>query len=379
MLIFDRYVFRMFLKVLLVSFLSLTGLFIIIDLFGNLEEFISYADRQGSLLAVLCDYYGARVLSFFDRTSSLLALLAAIFTVTWFQRCNELTAVMAAGISRARAVRVLIVGTILVALLAAVNREVTLPKVRDKLTRNAQDWLGEKAGRLNPCRDNRTNILFSGRATVAARRQIAQPSFRLPRRFSEFGRQLVATEATYLEPTSEHPGGYLLENVSQPENLKQIDSRYQEADGAPIILTPKDHEWLKDGQCFVASDVSFDYLAADSAWQQYASTAELVSALRNSSLDYGADTRVTVHRRLIQPLLDVTLLFLGLPLVLSRSHRNVFVAAAQCLLLVGTFFVVSLACQAMGNTVMIRPALAAWLPLLIFAPLAYTAAVRKWE
>jgi len=379
MLIFDRYVFRIFLKVLIVSFLSLTGLFIIIDLFGNLEEFISYADRQGSLLSVLCDYYGARVLSFFDRTSSLLALLAAIFTVTWLQRSNELTAVMSAGISRARAVRVLIVGTILVALLAAVNREVALPKVRDKLTRNAQDWLGEKAGRLNPCRDNRTNILFGGKATVAARRQIAQPSFRLPRRFSEFGRQLVANEATYCDPTPEHPGGYLLKNVSQPENLKQIDSRYQEVDGAPIILTPKDHEWLKDGQCFVASDVSFEYLVADSAWQQYASTAELVSALRNPSLDYGADTRVTVHRRLIQPLLDVTLLFLGLPLVLSRSHRNVFVAAAQCLLLVGSFFVVSLACQAMGNTVMIRPVLAAWLPLLIFAPLAYTAAARKWE
>ena len=67
-------------------------------LFENLEEFISYAERQGSLLGVLIDYYGARVLSFFDRISGLLALIAAIFTVTWFQRSNELTAVTAAGI-----------------------------------------------------------------------------------------------------------------------------------------------------------------------------------------------------------------------------------------------------------------------------------------
>ncbi len=379
MLIFDRYVLRMFMKVLLVSFLSMTGLFVVIDLFGNLDEFMSYAEREGSLVAVLCDYYGARVLSFFDRTSSLLALLAAIFTVTWFQRSNELTAIMAAGISRARAVRVLIAGTIIVALLAAVNREVTLPRVRNKLTRNAQDWLGDKAGRLNPRRDNQTNILLGGRATVAARRQITQPSFRLPRGYPEFGRQLVASVATYCDPTPEHPAGYLLENVTQPEDLRQIESRYQEVGAEPVILTPKNHPWLKDDQCFVASEVSFDYLAADSAWQQYASTVELVSALRNPSLDYGADTRVTVHRRLTQPVLDVTLLFLGLPLVLSRSHRNLFVAAAQCLLLVGSFFVVSLACQALGNTVMIRPALAAWLPLLIFAPLAYTAAARKWE
>ncbi len=379
MLIYDRYVLRMFLKILLVSFVSLTGLFIVIDLFGNLEEFISHAEREGSLLAVLCDYYGARVLSFFDRTSNLLALLAAIFTVTWFQRSNELTAVMAAGISRARAVRVLIVGTIVVSLLAAVNREVALPKVRDKLTRNAQDWLGDKAGRLTPMRDNRTNILISGKATIAARREITSPNFRLPRQCADFGRQLVAREATYCEPDAQHPGGYLLHAVSQPKNMAQLSSCYQDGDGAPIILTPKDHDWLEPDQCFVASDVSFEYLAADTMWQQYASTAELVSALRNPSLDYGADTRVSVHRRFVQPILDVTLLFLGLPLVLSRSHRNIFVAAAKCLLLVGSFFVVSLVCQAMGNTVMVRPALSAWLPLIIFAPLAYSAAVRRWE
>ena len=111
MTIFDRYLLRTFAKVLVVSFLSLTGLYVIIDLFGNLEEFISYAEREGSLLAVLGDYYGARVLSFFDRTSGLLALIAAIFTVTWFQRTNELTAVTAAGIPKARIVRPLIVAT----------------------------------------------------------------------------------------------------------------------------------------------------------------------------------------------------------------------------------------------------------------------------
>ena len=147
----------------------------------------------------------------------------------------------------------------------------------------------------------------------------------------------------------------------------------------PIVLTPADHDWLEDGQCFVVSEITFDHLVADRAWQQYASTSELIEALRNPSLEYGADTRVMVHRRFVQPILDVTLLFLGLPLVLARSQSNVFMAAAKCLLLVGVFFVVSLACQAMGNSVMISPALAAWLPLLIFAPTAYMAALRRWE
>ncbi|MHB0959140.1 MAG: LptF/LptG family permease [Pirellulaceae bacterium] len=377
MTIFDRYLLRTFLKVVGVSFLSLTGLFIVIDLFGNLDEFISYGERQGSLFVVLGDYYGARVLQFFDRISGILALIATIFTITWFQRTNELTAVTAAGIPKARIVRPLIAATIIVAVLAAANREIGLPRVRDKLSRNAQDWLGENTTPLTPRRDNQTRILITGKATLAAHQQITQPSFRLPGSFAQFGRQLVARTATCQAATGQHPHGYLLDGVTHPANLTAISSGL--LDEKPIILSPKDYTWLKSDQCFVASEITFDHLAADMAWRQYSSTAQLIGALRNPSLDYGADTRVTVHRRFVQPLLDVTLLFLGLPLVLPRSNRNVFTATGLCLFIVGVFFVVVLACQAMGNTILVSPALAAWLPLLIFAPLAYVWAARRWE
>lgn len=381
MLIFDRYVLRTFLKVLAVSFLSLTGLFIVIDLFANLEEFLSHGERQGSVLAVLAEYYGARVLSFFDRTSNLLALLAAIFTITSFHRSNELMAVMAAGISKARAIRVLILAAAAVAALAAVNREFALPSVRDRLSRNAQDWMGDHARRLTPRRDHRTQILLGGKETVALHRQIVQPAFRLQSSaLAQFGRQLVAATATYYPATEDRPGGYLLDQVSQPANIKDLPSVSVGDPRTPVILTPHDQgDWLEDDQCFVVSDVTFEHLAADSAWQQFSSTWELFAALRNPSLDYGADVRVQVHRRLVQPVLDMTLLFLGLPLVLSRSQRNMFIAAFKCLGLVGAFFVICLACQALGNAVMVSPALAAWLPVFIFVPLAYAAAARRWE
>jgi lipopolysaccharide export system permease protein len=280
MTLFDRYLLRTFVKVLAVSFLSLTGLFIIIDLFGNLEEFISYAEREGSLLRVLFGYYGARVLSFFDRISGLLALIAAIFTITWFRRTNELTAVMAAGIPKARIVRPLVAATVIVALLAAANREVGLPQVRDKLSRNAQDWLGDSAKRLTPRRDNQTQILITGKATVAAHRQINQPSFRLPNSLVEFGRQLVARQATYQPATDQHAGGYLLEGVTQPANLAEIPSARQ--DGKPVILSPKDNPWLKPGECFVASEITFEHLAADVAWCQFSSTPQLIQVLRST-------------------------------------------------------------------------------------------------
>ena len=100
MTILDRYVLRLYIGILLISFVSLTGLFIVVDAFNHLDEFISYSKQAGGPLQVLGSYYGARTLWFFDRMNGVLAMIAAMFTLTMMQRNNEMTALMAAGISR---------------------------------------------------------------------------------------------------------------------------------------------------------------------------------------------------------------------------------------------------------------------------------------
>ena len=55
-------------------------------------------------------HYVYQSILFFDRTAGLLTLVSAMFTVTWIQRHNEMTALMAAGISRIRVVKPVIVG-----------------------------------------------------------------------------------------------------------------------------------------------------------------------------------------------------------------------------------------------------------------------------
>ena len=56
-----------------------------------------------------------------------------------------------------------------------------------------------------------------------------------------------------------------------------------------------------------------------------------------------------IHSRILQPFLDITLLFLGLPLVAARDNRNVFVAIGMCMGLVALFFIVAIACQQLGS------------------------------
>jgi hypothetical protein len=53
LLIIDRYLLRQFWHTFVICFCSLTGLYIVIDAFGNLEEFINYAHKHGSLLGVM--------------------------------------------------------------------------------------------------------------------------------------------------------------------------------------------------------------------------------------------------------------------------------------------------------------------------------------
>ena len=141
-------------------------------------------------------------------------------------------------------------------------------------------------------------------------------------------------------------------------------------DGQPVVFAPADTDWLDADQLFVASDLPFSYLEEGHAWRQFSSTFNLIVGARNPSLDYGADVSVTIHMRFVQPILDVILVFLGLPIVLSRESRNPFMAAGSCLFVVTLFLVVVLAFQIMGMNYLIRPALATWCPLMIFVPLA---------
>ncbi|HUG68148.1 MAG TPA: LptF/LptG family permease [Pirellulaceae bacterium] len=375
---FDRYLLRLFVKVLLACFLSMVGLYIVIDVFNNLDEFLGYGREQGGLLAVIADYYSARVPWFFDHASGLLALVAGMFAITWLQRTNELTALMAAGITTKRIVRPLLASAVVVSLMAAANRELVIPEVRDKLVRNAQDWLGETANKVDAVTDNRTDILIGGRASFAADQRIQEPTFTLHRPHGEFGRKLIAENAYYQPPHGDRPGGYLLDGVTQPAEHGELPS--VNLDGEPVILSSSDTDWLQPNQLFVASAITFSDLACGPQYRAFASTSELVTGLRNPSLDFGLRTRVSMHARFVQPFLDVTLFVLGLPLVLSRQNRNIFVAAGMGVGIVIAYFAVMIVCQALGASgFLMSPALAAWAPLIILAPTAAALSQPIWD
>ena len=374
----DRYLVQVYAKVVLVSFTSLVGLYIVIDGVNNLDEFWNYGNhRLIETLQVLAVYYTPRLLQFFDQVSGLLAMLSAAFVVTTISRSNELTALMAAGISPARIMRPLLAASIFIAMLAVANRELGLPKVRDALSRNAQDWLGETGRKCTPRYDIRTDILISGQSTFANEKRLSAPNFTLPADFSSWGRRIAAENAFYHRATANHPAGYLLIGVKQPAKLS--DLRSCSLDDQRVLFSPSDTPWLKPGECFVSSVVTFEQLSTGGSWRQNLSSYELMTGLRGQTIEPGADIRLTLHARFVRPLLDLSLVLLGIPLVLSRGSRNIFMAAIVGFALVLAVWIVEMASGTLGRNYLLSATVAAWLPLLVFGPLAYTFARPLWD
>src|SRR5262249_26984101 len=150
----------------------------------------------------------------------------------------------------------------------------------------------------------------------------------------------------------DRPGGYLMTGVTEPPGIAGKPSLAMGEQR--IVITPQDApDLLKPDECFVVSDVTFEQLRGGQQWRQFSSISEMVAGLKNPSLDFGPDVRVAVHVRVVQPMLDVTLLFLGLPLVLGRESRNMFLSIGMCVGLVSIYSLTVLSCQYLGTVYML--------------------------
>ena len=66
-------------------------------------------------------------------------MMAAIFTVTWMQRNNEQLAMLAAGISTHRAIRPVLISSVLVRGITVANQELIMPRFAEELAKTHDD------------------------------------------------------------------------------------------------------------------------------------------------------------------------------------------------------------------------------------------------
>ena len=381
MRILDRERYRDFAKAYLICFTSLVGLYIVLDAFANLDEHAEVADGTLDLLGRMGRFYLVRVSKFYDDLCGVITMMAAIFTVTWLQKNNELIAMLAAGLSTQRVIRPVIVSAIVVSGLGMLNQEFIIPDIADELQRPPDVSAGTKITKLFH-RFDLNGIGLRGDSAYADTKTVEKFDATLPSQ--QFGELLTleAAEARYIPPEDARwplHGGWLVRGAKispakaewKSPLLVPIKPEELEAYPKPRL---RPHEVAGDA-FFLHSDVSFKEITRNRQWYYYASTVDIIRAMtkpisKTDRIEYA----VFLHSRILRPLSAVTLLMLSLPLVLGGAQRNMFINLGLSLATSAGFYATSFLVQYLGRNGVLEPELTAWSPLIAFGTLA----VSRW-
>jgi len=434
----DRYIIRSFLFSAFLCFVVLMSLRVVIDLFVNIDEFAKLGMSFGDTMIFMGSYYGYQSLAYFTELGGVILVAGAAFTLARMNHTNELTAMLASGVSLYRVVWPILIAAMLLCGLIIADRELFIPPVADKLVRE-RDWvpqansfpiwlIDDEKGAIwyspefkpfeERMRDPVVNVRDSQRLEVArVCGDEARPgSYNGQKGWLITGAVIRPPDATsqlWLRPpksdeifTSLSPKAVeqMLPADNTATKLSLVDPEYGNmlteglahidrvnkqivlirptftfaVNGVHLgtilaeyaILNPgkgRESCWtLQEGRLFFPSELTAKDLVLRRAkrWQAYLSVRQLAGLLRMKSAA-DRNLQMLIQARVTDPINNLVMLLIGLPFILSRE-RNIKASASLCLLMVGTFYVFIYICRYMD----LPPVLAAWLPILLFGPIA---------
>jgi lipopolysaccharide export system permease protein len=352
----DRLMIQGYLKSYFVCLVSLLSLYIVVDLFTNLDDFIHNNESNGlnKVIGRIVSYYGFRIPQFFDRLCEAIVLLAGMFTVAMMQRNNEQLPLLSAGVSTHRIIAPVIGCACFMMTLTILNQELVIPRIRHKLVQERSDPGGTKEvpvyARFEP-------NLIHVEGDKGNRKEQTVYNFRctIPETIDGQLYHIWAKQAIFHAGNEAHKGVWELIGCA-PTKLDPI----------PGILDVKD-----EGRYFLHTrNVDFEALTRDHKWFQLVSTWELYQELQRPDSTRLAMIAVLFHGRLTRPLLGLVLVVMGLSVILRDQTRNVIISSGMCLVLCAIFFAGLYTCKMLGDSEYIAPALAAWMPVMGFGPFA---------
>jgi lipopolysaccharide export system permease protein len=348
----DRQLVRGYFKSFFICLLSMLSLYVVVDLFMNLDEFTHHHQSLREVAEHIASYYCYKIVGIYDRLSEAIVLLAAMFTVAWMQRNNEQVPLLSAGVSTRRIVLPVLLCACFMLSLTILNQEFLLPRIADKLGLERDDPGGVKELPVRHAFESNL-IHVTGLKARRSGRVILDFQCYIPESVAGSPIHLTAREAHYLRGPGPRQGAWELTGT-EPADLE----------GVPGVLDFKDF-----GRYVLhVKDADFDALTRNPNWFLLASTYAIYQELQRPESQRVASMAVLFHTRLTRPILGMLLVFLGLSVILRDQNRNVIISSGLCLVLCGVFFAACYACKMLGDNEYLSPALAAWVPILFFGP-----------
>ncbi|MGF1632644.1 MAG: LptF/LptG family permease [Phycisphaerae bacterium] len=370
MRILDRYILAMFIRNYAISFGVLIGLYIVMDMVFNFDEFVvTEQEAEGNpILATLTaigEYYFYQSFMIFGQLAGIIPVVAAAFTLLRLSRFNETVAVMAAGVPLLRLAAPIIVASVILNLvLLPVNQELLIPQIRTELTRDRGKELVTGVT-IEAMRVKDNDLLFAAEYRPATE-QTPPTILRLTVvERDEAGRrtaQVVAEEAVWNEAEARWylRDGLRIGAAGSPEQRQLPETVLATYDGG----TPEQIALFESDQ-----------------YVEFLSTARINEMLA-ADLSYGAPALLREkHFRLSRLVLNIVLVLLAIPTVLVRDPGQLKSASFLCLGMVGGAMGTAFMGQIMAGTPppsflagdfwqQSWPAVVSWMPIFLYGPVA---------
>lgn len=339
----DNYILKAFIPTFFMCLVIISGIYIIVDLLQKLGEFMEMGgDAFGTGIRYYTYLFPVIVFQFFPA----ITLVAVGLVLVRLSKNREILAMQVAGISLYRILLPIFVVTVFMSFASFGDQEWLIPKFAEKLETLRQNAFSDNIQR-NLLLDDRENNALIRIWKYNNKTQQMQSVFVLARYENKKKKYTIsADEGRWLGNNT-----WLLSKVVKHvydergkwvAPIQQIDSMEFES-----AVTPADLGKVK----------------LDPSLLNFEQLKELCKNEPDNPRN-----RVLFHSRIAYTLTHFVLLLLGIPLVVGfeRLSRNLFLRVGLCVLICGIFYALSFVCSNLGNTGMVHPVLAAWLPIVIF-------------
>jgi lipopolysaccharide export system permease protein len=266
---------------------------------------------------------------------------------------------LSAGVSTHRFLRPIFVGAALMLGLGMVNQEFVIPAIAPALVTDRDDPEGTHDLYVQGCYDpNRVHI--DGYKGERSTQTVKNFNVTLPAGARSEMKHLSADRAEYIPPKKgqRYSGGWLMYDTKPPELPKES-------------VDPNVIEMIDSSRYFLhVREATFERATQGQKTQQFVSTETLYRLMERTDVGRMNALAVTFHMRLTRPIVGMLLVVMGLSIILRDQTRHVFISAGLCLAMCAVFFAVVFGGKFLGTGDYVSPALAAWLPVLVFGPLS---------
>jgi lipopolysaccharide export system permease protein len=354
----DRYLLQRYWQGFIVTFLALFGLYVVLDVFTNLDEFSKASGGVTGIMREMGWYYLVRACAFFGTVGSMISVLAALMALALLLRHGELNPILSAGIPTYRLAVPLLMGNVFISMLLVANQELLIPRIANQL--QVKPGQGSDTNeKIKPAWDYSNNVQILSGKMYFTDRKLTDAEIVLP------VPELVG------ELTTVHSDSATYRSKSESQKLAGWHLTKASPKFSELSLTPRGREIVLPGDrpedLFIVTDISFDQLANRNKFFENLSTRELMENARNPSfslLSLRAQT-VHLHSRMMLPLFNLLSVLMVVPVIVRKESRGLVVNLGVSMGVMTFALSLQQGCTYMAQAGLIRLDLAAWLPVMV--------------